>query len=151
MCSGLAALELRLHREVPLTRHMGIRLDEYRDKELVIRADLAANLNIHGTAFGGSLFSVCAVACWGLLHLSFEQEGLEAHTVLGEASIRYLRPVREDLRVSCRMPEDGSFDVFLHRLQRGGKASIQLRATVGRQDEPAVEFRGEYAAQHTPG
>lgn len=149
MTQGLLTLEHRLHREVPLTRHMGIRLERYGDGELLVRADLASNVNIHGTAFGGSLFSICAVACWGLLHLNFEQAGLDAHTVLGEASINYYQPVRADLVVSSRMPDDGSFEIFLDSLERGGRASIRLVAMVQYQGRPAVKFQGEYSA-HRP-
>ncbi len=148
---ALLLLERRLHLEVPLTRHMGVSLDRYQDGELWVQADFASNVNIHGTAFGGSLFSLCAVACWGLLHLSFEEQAVNAHTVLGHASIDYYLPVKGELRVKSGMPEDGSFPQFLSRLKRGDRASITLEAAIETSRGRAVRFCGDYAAQHSGG
>ncbi len=89
MKQRLALLEETLHREVPITRTMGVRVEEHDGRELVFLADFEPNINIHGTAFGGSLYSICAVVCWGMLHLKYEYAGLQAHSVLGDAKISY--------------------------------------------------------------
>ncbi len=54
MRQRLKLLEETLHKEVPLTRQMGVRAEEHDGRELVIKADFEPNINIHGTAFGGS-------------------------------------------------------------------------------------------------
>ena len=57
MTLRLQELTETLHREVPLTREMGISVAAYDGHELRVAADFEPNVNIHGTAFGGSLFS----------------------------------------------------------------------------------------------
>ncbi len=54
MQQRLKILEETLHMEVPLTKEMGVRAEEHDGRELIIRADFEPNINIHGTAFGGS-------------------------------------------------------------------------------------------------
>ena len=139
-------LEETLREEVPLTRHMGLRLEEQGDRKLVVQASLTSNVNIHGTAFGGSLFSICAIACWGALHLSFTRAGLAAHSVLGRASIDYARPVRGDFEACCELPGDGSFETFMDRLRQGRRTPLELVAEVREKDRVAAVFRGTYSA-----
>ncbi len=144
MKKRIETLERTLHREVPLTRQMGIRVEEHDGRELVVKADFAPNVNIHGTAFGGSLFSICAITGWGLLHLKFEEVGVSAQSVLGEAGIRYLRPVRGEIEARCRVPEAG-FDHFMERVARGERAALRLEAVIRTGDRERVRFWGDYS------
>ena len=139
-------LEETLHREVPLTKHMGVTVEEHDGRELVFLADFQANINIHGTAFGGSLYSICAVVCWGMLHLKFEEAGLEAHSVLGDARISYKRPVRGEIKAICRLPDDGSFETFIEKIRNGERARFDLAAEIIVDDQVAVRYQGSYSA-----
>ena len=139
----IQALERTLHREVPLTRQMGIRVEDHDGSELVVKADFAPNVNIHGTAFGGSLFSICAITGWGLLHLKFDEAGVAAQSVLGEAGIRYLRPVRGEIEARCRLPED--FDHFMQRVLQGQRAAVRLEAVIRTGGRERVRFQGDYS------
>lgn len=146
MKKRLIDLEQTLHKEVPLTQQMGVRVEAHDGRELVVQADFEPNINIHGTAFGGSLFSICAVTCWGLLHMKFEEIELAAHSVLGEASISFSRPVRGDIQARCRLPDDGSFELFMEKLARGEKAWLELISEIHAGDRLAVRFNGRYSA-----
>lgn len=146
MGNRVSWLEETLREEVPLTRHMGLRLEQQGDRRLVVRASLFANVNIHGTAFGGSLFSICAIACWGALHLSFTRAGVPAHSVLGKASIEYARPVRGDFEACCELPGDGSFETFMERLGQGRRTPLELVAEISEKEQVAAVFRGTYSA-----
>ncbi len=142
----LKTLEQTLHTEVPLTEQMGMRVESHDDNELVLHADFAPNINIHGTAFGGSLYSLCAVTCWGMLHLKFDEAGVDAHSVIGQANIVYLKPVRGDIKASCRLPHDGSFEEFMRQLRMGERAKIELKAEIYAEEALAVVFTGHYSA-----
>jgi len=146
MQDKLSELERTLHHEVPLTEQMGVRVESHDGHELVLHADFAPNINIHGTAFGGSLYSLCAVTCWGMLHLKFEQAAIDAHSVLGQARISYMRPVKGDILARCRLPEDGSFELFIDRLKRGERARINLVAEICTEEGVAVSYSGNYSA-----
>jgi len=146
MQDKLSALEQTLHQEVPLTEQMGVRVKAHDGHELVLHADFEPNINIHGTAFGGSLYSICAVTCWGMLHLKFEEAGVDAHSVLGRANITYMRPVTGDIQARCRLPDDGSFEPFLERLKQGEKVRIDLVAEILTEEGVAVSYSGNYSA-----
>lgn len=145
MRGKLSILEQTLHQEVPLTEQMGVRVEHHNGQELVLHADFEPNINIHGTAFGGSLYSICALACWGMLHLKFEEEGVAAHSVLGQARITYMRPVKGDIQARCRLPDDGSFELFMERVKQGEKARIDLVAEIHTEAGVAVSFSGNYS------
>ncbi len=142
----LKILEETLHQEVPLTKQMGVSVESYDGRELMLHADFEPNINIHGTAFGGSLYSICAVTCWGMLHLKFEEAGLDAHSVLGQARIFYMQPVRGDIQARCRLPDDKSFEQFIQRLKQGEKARIELVAEICTEDGLAASYAGNYSA-----
>jgi len=144
MKKRIQSLERTLHQEVPLTRQMGIRVEDHDGRELVLKADFEPNVNIHGTAFGGSLFSICAITCWGLLHLKFEEAEVGAHSVLGEAGIRYLRPVKGEIEARCRIPEAG-FERFMTRVEERQKAAIRLQAVIHTGGRERVHFWGEFS------
>lgn len=143
----LEALRKQLHDEVPLTRHMGLGVREYTGQSVVVTADFEANLNIHGTAFAGSLFSVCAVSGWALLHLKFEEAGIAALSVLGDAAIRYRRPVTHRIEACCRLPEVEVFDAFMARVGRGERAAVDLVTEILCDDRQAASFEGRYSAR----
>ena len=65
----LEQLQIDLHREIPITRHMGITLVDYDDRRLTISAPLDKNINHRDTAFGGSLNTLATLAGWCLLNL----------------------------------------------------------------------------------
>jgi len=145
MQEKLSELERTLHQEVPLTEQMGVRVQSHDGHELVLHADFEPNINIHGTAFGGSLYSLCAVTCWGMLHLKFEEEGMDAHSVLGQARITYMRPVTGDIQARCRLPDDGSLELLIKRVKQGEKARIDLVAEVFTKQGLAVSYSGNYS------
>jgi thioesterase domain-containing protein len=88
----LAALSMELeatwHREIPLATAMQVAVEGYDGARLTIRAPLAPNRNLHGTAFAGSLFSVCALTGWGATWLKFRERGLSGLIVIAESTIR---------------------------------------------------------------
>ncbi|OOZ37885.1 YiiD C-terminal domain-containing protein [Solemya velesiana gill symbiont] len=139
-------LEEILHQEVPLTAHMGVRVAGCDGTELVVQADLEPNINIHGTAFGGSLYAICAITCWGFLHLKFQEAGVVAQSVLADGGISYRLPVRGIIEARCREPGDGQFAAFLDDVKGGRRSSVELQADVMTDRGRAVIFKGRYSA-----
>lgn len=144
----LAALQALLHREVPLSRHMGVAADSYDGLALVLTADLAPNINIHGTAFGGSMYSLAALCGWALLRLRLEDMSLQAEVVVGAARIDYRRPVRSTLfaRAACEARE---FDAFAERVRSSRRSGVDVKVVLGGTGEgertEAAVFSGTYA------
>lgn len=141
----LQTLEATLHREIPLTRAMGIRVMRVDAAGLTLAAPLAANLNHKRTAFGGSLAALATLAGWGLLQLLLHDHA-PATVVIRESDVRYLRPVTRDIEATCSLPPPAELQRFLRMFARRGMARIELRASVPTDGAEAVQFRGVYVA-----
>src|SRR4051812_45832188 len=102
--------EVFFYEQIPITRAMGIRVEAYDGNQFVLTAPLALNHNHLGTAFGGSLGAVATLAGYGLLWL--ELGNRDAHIVIRESAISYRRPVRREIRMVCRRPEEAAVAAF---------------------------------------
>ncbi len=139
-------LEGLLHREVPLTREMGMRVQQCDGNALTLHAPLGPNINIHGSAFAGSLFSFAALASWGLIHLILEKEGHHSSIALGDGKINFHLPVRGDIEVKSRLPDADGLSRFLETYRSEGKARVTMEADIGTKEGVAVTFKGTYIA-----
>lgn len=143
MDEATALLQQTLEQQIPITRHMGLRVESYDGNCLHLASPLAPNTNHEMTAFGGSLYSA-AVACgWGLLLLKLREAGLSGHVVIHRAEVEYRRPVREDFVAVARVAE-GDFERLTRALGRHNRGRLAIRVEVPGRDESAMTLRGEY-------
>lgn len=127
---------------IPISRQMGIRVVEYDGEKLTLTAPLANNINHQLSAFGGSLFSVAALAGWGLLQLKLSELGMDCDVVIAGGDVSYRRPVFADFSCACEVP--ATWQAFATRLKRTGKAAIELAPCVEADGEPAMILTGKY-------
>ena len=137
-------MEELFYDKMPITRAMGVRVEEYDGRRLVLTAPLRENVNHLGTAFGGSLHALAVLSGYGLLWL--ELRDTESDIVIRDSSISYDRPVRSDLRAACVRPEEKALDAFKRQFHQKGLARIVLTATIEDAGVTAVRFRGTFVA-----
>ena len=137
-------IEELFYSKIPITRAMGVKVEEYDGRRLVLTAPLGLNLNHLGTAFGGSLNALAVLSGYGLLWL--ELRDAECHIVIRESSIHYDRPVRGDISAVCIRPGEEAMEAFKRQFRQRGKARIVLDATVEDGGVTAVRFRGTFVA-----
>ncbi len=87
---------------MPLTRFMGLRPERFGDGEIRFHLPLQNNLNDKGTAFGGSTSAAMILAGWSLLHLSLQEQGIDADVVIYRNSSQWHRPLTTDATVVAR-------------------------------------------------
>ncbi len=145
--SDLINLDTLIKERVPLARHMGAKLVALSDDSVCMHAPLAANLNHHQTAFAGSLYSVCVLTGYSLLHLKLLQLDLDTQIVIQQAQINYHRPVTTDLETQCELPDLKCYERFLAMLKRRGVARIELTVNIFQQGILAVSLAGSYVAR----
>lgn len=133
-----------LHTKIPISRAMGVKVEEYDGVRLVLSAPLAANVNHLGTAFGGSLNALLVLSGYGLLWLQLQET--ECHIVIRESSITYDRPVRGEIRATCVCPSAEVLAEFKHTFQTKGKGRIALTAAVEDKGITCVRFQGIFVA-----
>ena len=130
-------LQQIIYDTIPLSRAMELKISHVDSNSIKITAPVAtANANIHNTAFAGSIYSICALSAWALVHNRLMQENISTEVVLAQADIRYLLPINESINVSCSIEED-DYQSFNNRLQNKGKASIAV--VVSAQEEDKIQ------------
>ena len=139
---GAASLEKTLHELIPISAYMGISVASWDGHRLTLGAPLANNINHQMSAFGGSLFSVAALAGWGILQLKMSELQLDTNTVIADGNVSYRRPVFGDFTCTVDLPAD--WDDFVKRLTENGKAGLDLTPTINVDDKLAMKFSGSY-------
>lgn len=140
----LRETEAFLHQQIPLTRAMGVTVESWNGRQLVLQAPLEPNHNHLGTAFGGSLCALATLAGYGLLWLVLGDR--EAHVVVRESHIRYHHPVRGALRATCSLPAEEEMTAFRRQFAEAGRARLALKAFIEDGGKACVEFEGTFVA-----
>ncbi len=141
-----AELQATWHRDIPPAAAMAIEVVGHDGHTLAVRAPLSANRNIHGTAFAGSLFSVCVLTGWGATWLALRERGLAGAIVVADSQIRYRKAVSGDLVCRCTT-EPQSLDAAFAGFTESGRATLALSCTINAGDKLAVAFEGTYVVQ----
>lgn len=137
-------LEGFLHSEIPLTRAMGIRVEDCSKNTLILTAPLEPNHNHLGTAFGGSLATVATLAGYCALWTTLGDRSV--HIVVRRSSIEYLRPVTGEIRAICSLPSGKELLRLRKTLSARGKARLTLDATISENEKECLRFSGEFVA-----
>jgi thioesterase domain-containing protein len=130
---------------LPLTQFMEMEVESYDGKRLILKAPLDPNINDKKTAFGGSLYNISVMACWGMAYLKTLEANIQCNQVVTKASIEYKAPVHGTLRATCIAPGDEVVNAFINNFNEKGRARITLNSTIECSGKTAVEFEGTYA------
>lgn len=123
-------LQTLFYQEIPISQSMGIRVVTASANAIHLHVELAANRNHKQTAFGGSQYAACALACYGLFLVGVQSQGYFSNNiVIAEGDIKYKHPVASDFEIVASWQEP-SFSEFFIRLKKLKKAKVHLQATV---------------------
>lgn len=141
-------LQQTLHREMPITRAMGITVHDWDGERLAMQMPLEPNRNHQYSAFAGSLNALCTAVGWGTVVLLLESQGLKGNVVIRRGTIRYLRPVRTPLFVARGLPIAPDALAYFYELQRfKGKTKLDVSVAIADDEGPYVSFTGAYVVQ----
>ena len=140
-----AELQTIWHQQIPLSQAMQMQIADFDGQVLTTEASLAPNVNVHGTAFAGSLYAIQALTGWGMMHLQLKLNALDASIVIASGQINYAKPVAQDIYVRCSFGEHAT---EMTKLKATGKGRFPLTCQVLLADgHPAGEFSGDYAVR----
>lgn len=135
------SLQKTWYDTIPISEQMGIKLHKYTGQTIETRASLNKNINLHGTMFAGSIFSLATLTGWGMIHLQLKEKGLEGDIVLGDGDIHYHKPITTQPRAVCNIESlIGKFEP----LQINKKININLHVNILDKDTPVAEFKGVF-------
>ncbi|WP_373089802.1 YiiD C-terminal domain-containing protein [Zhongshania sp.] len=130
---------------LPTAQHMQLSVKSYDGKSLRLHAPLGPSINDKLTAFGGSIYCVAVMACWGMTYLRCVDYGLDPDIVVAEASIEYLKPIPDDIIAQSLVADERDWQRFFQHFEARGRAKINLCSEIKVNGEVAVRFKGLYA------
>lgn len=147
MNANYHALSEFMQTYLPIAGDLGLYVNSYDGRCLKLAAPLVPNINDKATAFGGSIYCVAVMSCWGTLYLKACEYGLEApNIVVANGNIDYLLPVASEIIAECEAPSEQEMAEFWAAYKEKGKAKLRLNSTIyGDDKKELVRFEGLYA------
>ena len=137
-------LQNTLHNEIPLTRRIGIQVEQCENDRIVLTAPIAPNTNHKCTAFGGSLYSVAVLTGWSFVHHHMQLHKLNGHIVIQHSEVDYKLPVDGKIIAECTMDDPELLYKFLQTYKRKGRARISLEVNIVFDNTNAMTLNGQY-------
>jgi thioesterase domain-containing protein len=135
-----------LHEHIPITRSLGVRVEEYEGRSARLAAPLAPNLNHRATAFGGSLSSIAILSGWVLLHLELRERGIPNRLVIQRSALDFDAPVDGDFTATSALPPEPAWSRFLATLARHRSARVTVTSTIAFASGIGGRHEGTYVA-----
>ena len=136
-----------INDHLPAISAAKIEVESYTDTQLIISAPLHMNQNDRGNAFGGCLYNIALVACWGTMFLKCSEKIAKPNIVTRDGQIRYRHPCDETIiRATCNIPVERQWDGFFAHYEKTGKTSLSLTSQImsGHHNETAAYFDGVF-------
>lgn len=141
----LNKLQNKLYNEIPLTKLMEIKIQDYNESELITTAPLSININDKGTAFGGSLSTITIISAWSLCWLISKELGFDSNNiVIIKNETSYRKPVTKDIICHTKKPLQKEIEILKQKLETKKSASIKIESNIIENGEICVEFEGYY-------
>lgn len=141
-----AEIEVYLHRHIPISSAMEVRVMSCDASGVTLAAPLAPNINHRATVFGGSASAVAILSAWTWLHFALRDAGQPSRLVIQGNRMEYLAPITADFESLCAAPPTAIVEKFLRTLRRHGKARIAVEAVLTCAGKTVATFGGEYVA-----
>ena len=132
-----------LHQHIAPSQLLAMQVQHISATEVTLTAPVAGpNINIHHTAFAGSIYSVCTLAGWSLAHHRLCLAGINADVVMGTAEITYLAPIKEsiDARISV---DEADMQQWIDKLNAKGKGAVAARVEAIEDGEVKAVLEGK--------
>ncbi|MFT5161843.1 MAG: thioesterase domain-containing protein [Alteromonadaceae bacterium] len=134
-----ATLQQCWHQQIPISQAMGITAHHYHEGVFETRMPLAENINLHGTMFAGSIYSLATLTGWGLVYLLLCESDLAGDIVLKEGQIDYIEPlISMPVGIANVIDSEGS----LTPLSQGNKARLKVSVTIRDSNNTVAYFSG---------
>jgi thioesterase domain-containing protein len=138
--------EERIHREIPISKYMQVRVVSAKADRFELAAPLEPNRNHEGTAFGGSVSSLALLSCWSLVTQTLDQvPGRFDYVVVQDSTMDYVTPISAEF--SATSSYSSSVARFLTTLKKHGRARVQLSAEIVCQGIVCATLSARFVAQ----
>jgi thioesterase domain-containing protein len=139
-------LEAYLYEHIPLSKHLGVRVEHAGLDSVRLLAPLEPNLNHRQTGFGGSICAVAILAGWSLLWYRLHDRAAGSNIVIQRNSVDYITPVTADFTATCVTPSAAHWKRFEDAFEQRGRGRIDLDVEVHVADKLTARFAGRFVA-----
>jgi thioesterase domain-containing protein len=139
-------VERYLHRNIPLSAAMGVRVRIATPGRVELTAPLAPNINHQATVFGGSASAVAMLSAWTLVHLGLVDEEIAAATVIQRSEMHYEAPMLGDFAAVCTRADSAAWRRFVRTIERHGRGRLAVEAQLLADGARAAAFEGDFVA-----
>ena len=136
--NAATALQQKIRRRIPLSEAMQFSIRELSMETIQVSAPLEPNINIHGTGFAGSIYSLGVLTGWALCTHIMQELGIEAELVVAGAEIRYRAPVNDELKCSCSCTT-AQRESFRQGVAEVGKGKLLLDIEIGGERQAVLQ------------
>jgi thioesterase domain-containing protein len=141
-------IENLLKSKIPISDFMKIQINKLSEGELELKIPLPPNKNHKNTMFGGSIYSGCALASYGLFLAELSIAGFNTNNiVISDGNILYKKPITKDALIKACWPSATEKVRFFQQLQQKKKSRVNLTCTVFCENQLSAEFTGTFVAQ----
>lgn len=144
MTVPLGEIEEYLHRHIPMSSRMEVRVREIDEEGVRLAAPLAPNINHRSTVFGGSASALAILAGWTLVHARLRARGLTSRIVIQRSAMEYLLPIGGEFEAFCPTPPSRSWQRLVDGVARRGRGRITLEVELFAAGEIVATFSGAY-------
>ena len=142
----LKRFEAECRQDIPLLTAMHLSFVSFDNLTLTMQAPLAPNINNKGTAFGGSIASICLFGGWAVSTLAFMDNDIRnTEVVVYKNEMTFERPARGHLVVNAFIKPD-DFAACLARLKAEdpGRIGLDIHVELFHDDERCATMQGLY-------
>ena len=143
MPSDIHDLQQKIRASIPLSEAMEFSIIELDSHSILVQAPLEPNVNIHGTGFAGSIYSLAVLAGWALCTHIMKLNGMQGELVVGSAEIKYRLPLSSAISCRSQTSEEDCL-AFRNDFEACGKGKLGLEIVVGNSRNAILQ--GKYIA-----
>ncbi len=133
-----------LHKEIPISKEMGLTVEEFKPRKVRIGAKLSPNIGFNSSAFGGSIHGVMTLCGWAMVFSNILSLDPNVKIVLQKSSIEYIKPISTDFIAQCELINNEKRDRFFKTYAKVGKARLELQVLIKDGQEVVARYRGLY-------
>ncbi len=138
--------EEELLSSIPVVEGMKLSIKELEDNSITLSAPLHKNFNYEGTAFGGSLNTLCILSAYLMVNHLLKINSVSFKSiVIQDSHIKFLNPVTDDFEaVATSLKVQENLLIKMLKKKSLGRITIQSQIYEVGSKKKSVVFEGRY-------
>ena len=135
-----------LYANIPLVRHMKLKLEDISPYELIGSAPLLPNINDKSTVFGGSSAALMTICGWSIIKYQLAAHQVNNDVVIHRSQLHWSQAQNDDLIIKAQLKDKLNWQDLLQTLNSSNRSTqVQIQSQVCNQaNEVCSEMDATY-------